>query len=178
MIKIANNEKYVTYFPPEKLPFNPDSITIKLTGKRAYINKPDCAFWGSPINVEYGWKEWCEIESFGNYDWTNPIIWKLKTGTKILEIDWEDILAQNCILEKYTFNPYEKYTNNPYANLGFEKERAINFSKLVEDEIYAVHLIDGSIGHHFIPKNPYEGMFNSWDCDSIVVLDKDKIIFE
>lgn len=173
MIKKANNEKYVTYFPPQKLPFNPNSISIQISGARAYINKPDCAFWGSPINSEFGWKEWCKSEEFGDYDWNNPIIWKLEPNTSILEINWEDIISQDSILEKYTCCPYK--------NLGLNfmlRERALDFFKLLEDGISAVHLTDGSIGHRFLADNPYEMMFNSWDCDSIVVLDKDKIIFD
>ena len=173
MIKLANDEKYVTYFPPNKHPFDSSSITINIGGARAYVNKPDCAFWGSPNNAQYGWKEWCKDNDFGEYEWNKLIVWKLKSGTKILEINWEDVISQDSILEKYTYCPYK--------NLGLNfmlRERALDFFKLLEDGISAVHLTDGSIGHRFLADNPYEMMFNSWDCDSIVVLDKTKILFE
>lgn len=177
MIKTANDEKYVTYFPPERFPFDPDSIHIKITGERMYINKPDRVFWGSPVDAEFGWKEWCESEDFGNYNWDEPIVWKLKAGTKILEVNWEDIKSQNSILEKYTICPYRNLENEFMPEL-MRKEKVLDFFRLLEDGICAVHLIDGSIGHCFLWDNPYERMFYTWDCDSIVVLDKTKIIFE
>lgn len=44
---------------------------------------------------------------------------------------------------------------------------------MLEDGIVAVELMDGWIGHRF--ENFLEASFNTWDCESIVVLDETKI---
>ena len=63
-----------------------------------------------------------------------------------------------------------------YQKLSFNYIMAsLDFNKLLEDNIIAVQLLDGSIGHRFI--TDIETMFNSWDCESIVVLDESKIEF-
>jgi len=32
----------------------------------SFGNKPTGGLWTSPVDSEYGWREWCEQESFGN----------------------------------------------------------------------------------------------------------------
>jgi hypothetical protein len=47
----------------------------------------------------------------------------------------------------------------------------IDFKQMIEDGIDAVELLDAYVGHAFI--NKVEEAFNSWDCESIVILNKD-----
>lgn len=172
MIEISNSEEYLSYFKKSKLPFDKSKIHI-VFDSRPHLNKPLCAFWGSPSNAIFGWKEWCECEDFclDEYDWDNPIRWRLKPNSKILRIDINDVKDEyNSILNKY-LSINDIYKGMPFNRFMLE----LDFNKILDDDIVAIELMDGSIGHRFI--NPIETMFNTWDCESIVVLDETKIEF-
>ena len=108
MIELANDEVYVTYFRENTL-FDKNNIITILTPTS--LNKPTKAFWGSPIDSTFGWKEWCKCEDFGNYDWEKPIKWKLEKNSKILKIDWCDLINYTEWLKKYIYMPikYQKF---------------------------------------------------------------------
>ena len=158
-------KKYITYGLGNK--FYPEKLVTDLTCE---IGKPYRAWWGSPIDAEYGWKEWCEnedwfpnrksitLEEYFNSD--NSIIWTLEEGTKILEI--------NTIEDLDSF--FEKGYIKEYDSFDFKW----NFYKVLEDGYSAIQLNDGYIGHYF--KSRLELLMNSWDCESICVLDPSKII--
>lgn len=160
IVNVDPNKEYVTYFNKGDI-FNKDSITINLESN--FNNKPKTGFWGSPVDAAFGWKEWCENEEYGDYDFENPIKWKLKEG-KIFQVDWDD-------LETDEFNRYLIYTKDIFTP-------NLDFITMHNDEIIAVELLNASIGHSFLRLDRTELMFNSWDCESIVVLDKDCIVFE
>ena len=167
MIELTDEKKYITYFHKDKK-FDPTKLRT-IIGNVSLINKPEKAFWGSPVNAEFGWKEWCQCEDFGSYDWNNYVIWSLEPNCKILRIDWDDIVHKE-ILEDYLTIPYE------FMATGCSWfENCLDFKKLKTDGIVAVELMNPAIGHSF--KYDLEMMFNSWDCESIVVLDETKIVF-
>lgn len=171
MIELADNEIYVTYLKKNHLPFRKEMIKTHIGYIRPMLNKPQNAWWGSPFDADYGWKEWCfcnDYETQG-YDWKHPILWRLQRGSKILKIDIDDVInPQTSILNNYLCDNKELFRNDfdffPIT---------LNFRKMLEESISAVQLMDGSIGHRFI--NKIEEAFNSWDCESIVVLDESKI---
>lgn len=171
MIELADNEIYVTYLKKNYLHFRKEMIKTYIGGARPIINKPEMAWWGSPIDAEYGWKEWCfcnECET-QDYHWNNPILWKLKIGSKILKIDIDEVINPKIsILNNYLIDNKELFGKD-YDLFPM----TYNLNKMFEDGISAVQLIDGSIGHRLI--NKFEEAFNSWDCESIVVLDESKI---
>lgn len=133
------------------------------------INKPKKALWGSPVDAEFGWKEWCENEDWWpsrrhqeKEDYFNKSFkWTLKEGSKILTIntigDLEDLDKKGYFdhIGPFMFGP------------------RLNFHKILKDGYSAVELTDGYMGHYF--KNELEMSFNSWDCECIVVLDPDKV---
>lgn len=166
-----NNDIFVTYMRKDII-FNRNCININL-GSRSSINKPQEAWWGSPIDAEYGWKEWCDSEEYGDYDFDNPIQWKLKPNTNILQIDIEEVLSSTTV-DMYS---EELKSNNELTKyIDYTDEFPIlNFYRMIKDNISAVQLMDACIGHLFI--NKVELMFNSWDCESICVLDKNVIEF-
>lgn len=162
-LTLSNNKKiYITYINKGK-EFNKDLIKVRL--KPNYINKPTEAFWGSPENAEYGWKEWCKSEEFGDYDFDNPIRWKLKDGSKIYTINLKSVTTINGI------NKLSRYIiNNELKSMIY-----LNYRQMRNNNIAAVELLDARVGHLF--RNKIELSFNGWDCESIVVLDPSKIIF-
>lgn len=160
MIVESNKDiKYVTYLRGGAS-FDPDKIVIDLDNKyNGFLFKPDRGFWGSPVDAEYGWKEWCEDEYFGNYDFNKPVYWTLTSG-KILQVGWDEVKnKETSILTKYINYPYN----------------ILDWDKMLKDDIVAVQLMDSCIGHRFI--NELEKQFNGWDCESIVVLDKSRLNF-
>lgn len=172
MIELADSTIYVTYLHKKYGKFKPENININLNRKG--INKPIAAFWGSPKDSLFGWKEWCECESMflDEFKWNKPIFWRLKSNTKVLKINWEDIISPNTILKDYTVNLLENANSKDLRFL------ELDFNKILTSEIFAIELMDSRIGHSFdVGLNPYEFMFNSWDCESIVMLDKEKIEF-
>ena len=167
MIVESNKDiKYVTYFQKGNA-FDPDKIVIDLNNKyKGFLFKPDNGFWGSPVDAEYGWKEWCEDEYFGSYDFNKPVYWTLTSG-KILQIGWDDVKnKETSILIKYI---------QPVMIGGYCSYSILDWNRMLEDGIIAVQLMNASIGHRFI--NGLEEHFNGWDCESIVVLDKSRLNF-
>ena len=78
--------EYVTYGINRNL-FNPDRIEIHL--EHGIQGKPDCAWWGSPVDAHYGWKEWCLGEDFHTesyFDERNKILWTFQPDTNIITI--------------------------------------------------------------------------------------------
>lgn len=159
IVESNKNTKYVTYLK-EGILFDPDKIVIDLNNKyNGFLFKPDRGFWGSPVDAEYGWKEWCEDVYFGSYDFNKPVYWTLTSG-KILQVGWDEVKnKETSILTKYINYPYN----------------ILDWNKMLKDDIVAVQLMDGCIGHRFI--NELEKQFNGWDCESIVVLDKSRLNF-
>lgn len=43
--------------------FDPDKF--KPVKNKSFV-KPEGGLWSSPVNSNYGWREWCKSESFGN----------------------------------------------------------------------------------------------------------------
>ncbi len=163
-LTLSNNKKiYITYTYGDK-EFNKDLIRTHL--KPNYANKPTEAFWGSPENAEYGWKEWCKSENYGDYNFDHPIRWKLKDGSKIYTINLKSVTTINGIskLSRYIIIPNE-----------LKSMIYLNYRQMRNDNIAAVELLDARVGHLF--RNRIEISFNGWDCESIVVLDPSKIIF-
>lgn len=192
--------KYVTYIE-EYADFDKTLMHVNLD--TIISAKPQAAWWGSPVNATYGWKELCKDHNYDNYNLYNPIYWSLKPGSKILQIGLEDVtnINKDSVLLKYIDfkrGDYLKLFNLPddqksivllglptdmdiedklkFIKRNYLVDVKLNFHKIVEDGIAAVELMDCFIGHYF--KNKVEEMFYSWECESIAVLDLDKIIFE
>lgn len=159
---------YVTYGLGTK--FDIDKLQLDLTYRP---DKPKKAWWGSPVDAEFGWKEWCEAEDFTTksmpieeyFSDKNKIVWKLKEGTKKLDIKYESDL-QNLLDAGY-ITIDDTFPVVAYPHYKFD------FNKILEDGYSAIELFDSSIGHSYRDDSNWELslLLNSWDCESIVVLD-------
>ena len=71
--------KYIHYGNREFLTskFNP----IK---NRLDLGKPSGGLWASPVNSPFGWRDWCECESFREYEDDDCFIFSLKDNAKVL----------------------------------------------------------------------------------------------
>ena len=159
--------EYVTYGLGNKF----DSSKL-LTDLSLHLgSKPKSAWWGSPVDAEFGWKDWCSSEhwlpakavSFDDYfSDSNAIKWKLIDGTKVLNFDTlEDI--EFCLENKFIV----KVIDYAYC---------FDFIRLLESGYSAVELKNLDFRYGSILPIALELLFSSWDCQSIVVLDPSKII--
>ena len=128
------NDKYVTYLRKAAGSFDARMIFTDLEPKKC-INKPKLAFWGSPLNARFGWKDWCESEEWGDTE-GDKVIWTLQEGSKIL-----------CIIREETSSiltsPLLKYfvsSDNEFGDKGLRDNFYLNFPKLAEDGYAAVEL--------------------------------------
>ena len=153
---------YITYgkgnkFDKDKLP-KVEDLKIELS----CLNKVRKTLWGSPVDANYGWKEWCEDNGFHTELLTddNSFKWTLKPEARILYI--EDLGD----LEKVPF-----ITKNEYAFM----ETYIDFESIIKSyDAMEICMDEHYIGHMFVSKE--EIAFNSWDCDSIMVFNREMII--
>lgn len=186
----VTDKQYVTYLSKKKCREEFDPSLIETDLECFLESKPNCAWWGSPVDTKFGWKEYC-ISEYGtkDFDFEHPIYWHLKEGIyfcKIFQIDIDDVkLEESNELLKYiyfldkSYSGYEKHfpiTETIEKLNSYEMRPRLNFSRLLNDGIVGVELMDACIGHMFM--NQLETMFNSWDCESIVILDSSKIIFD
>lgn len=162
---------YVTYGFGNK--FDTNKIHTDLT---IFADKPKTAWWGSPVDAKFGWKDWCmadywipgdyigeepDFDSYFSDD--NKIVWTLADDSKILYIneikDLESCLESGLIV---------KLREGGYDNYRWD------FNKVLSSGYTAIELTDAMIGHYFV--EGIELIMNGWDCESIVVLDHTKII--
>lgn len=150
-------KKYITYGKGNKLILDLLPEKENLIIEDGPLNKIQETLWGSPVDASFGWKEWCEGENFMTCEKENSFTWTLKDDAKILYIE------QISDLEKI-----------PFVEL-LPGLKVFDFKKIIKEydamELsYEYH----PFGHMFISKE--ESAFNSWDCSSIMVFDKNKII--
>ena len=131
---------------------------------RDYFVKPHGGLWASRINAEYGWKQLVTDNEFftGKYRDDNCFKFKLKDGARLLVITNDDQL--DTLPQQHT----------PHSNLVFTT--CLDFEKLKEeyDAIEVLIYEDKSE----IQDNFVDGLYNKlygWDCDSILVMNKDVI---
>lgn len=126
---------------------------FKRPTNRVCFNKPTGGMWCSPVDAEWGWKEWCESEDFYV---ENLKIWFTFTleSNKILIIDSPEDL------NKFIWTYSEKYgKDNPYPDF-------VAMSKIWD----AIFLTDSGIGSTRF-STPYD--LYGWDCESILILNPD-----
>lgn len=127
-------------------------------GRMGYTNKPIFGLWASPVDSEWGWRNFCMDGGWNLERLTNKFLFKLSPDSKIYVIDnIEDLNAISA------FGP---------DSFGW---KTINFRKLLNegyDGLYitrdAAHIQDDS-------KTMLKGL-DSWDVESICVFNKDVII--
>mgnify|MGYP001322952334 CR=1 FL=1 len=111
--------------------------------------KPKGGLWASPVNAKLGWKDWCKIEEFRECIEENSFKFTLP-GANIFVIDSVEKL-------------------NALPSLGLNCIRKlIDFEKCIELGYDAIEL-NLSSDHQL-----YWELYG-WDCDSIIVMNPDKI---
>jgi hypothetical protein len=109
--------------------------------------KPAGGLWVSPINSEWGWKDWCEMEGFRVCDEKNSFTIDIKDSAKI-----------------FIINSYEDLLKAPLTG---RMTRHIDFELMCKkyDAIWLT--AKGQEKTRFTEPGLY-----GWDCESILIMDK------
>lgn len=120
--------------------------------------KPEGGLWGSPLDSEEGWKEWCERNNFRTNLLEKFFVFSLKPGTRLLFLDE---VTQLDDLPK---------VKNPAIFDNFNLWCCLDFEKLSEQ----YDAIEITLSHE--KSHRYEfwgGLYDKlygWDCDSICIM--------
>jgi len=146
---IETNKTYIHYGTTH---FNPNFKGEIINNPT--FTKPIAGFWASPIDADFGWKDWNDVEYFALCEEENSIRFKLHEGNKVLLIqDESDIIyVKDYIINEYLSNRFQ------WCSLDFER--------LLKDGIDGVEIVY----NEFTSRAMY-----AWDCDSIVILNPDVV---
>jgi hypothetical protein len=129
---------------------------------RQFQAKPNGGFWGSRVDAQFGWKDWCESECFAECKENNKIEFALTENARIFNI--HSVADAKKLKEIYAISPDEELSSFglPYmfTTVDFEKMTqdydGIEFFLSDDDELYHELYL--------------------WDCDSIVIFNPEVII--
>jgi len=123
-----------------------------------FLSKPKGGLWGSPIEANFGWKEWCEAENFRACNIENSFKFILKADANILVI--------NSVSD---LDPLPKIKPNFPVNW-----ICLDFEKLIEMRTDAVQLNLSNDTSNSWSETLYFKLYG-WDCDSIIIMNPDII---
>lgn len=135
---------------------------------RESFNKPIGGLWGSPVDAEYGWKAWCEENSFRECNEENAFVFTLKPDANIYYI--RSVEEANNLPRAGRMHSLP----NVMASLISEAPSMImgvDFEAMVKDGVDAV-LYEQSACMAL-----YWTLYG-WDCDTILVLNPDAVVPE
>lgn len=119
---------------------------------REYFTKPYGGLWASPIDAEYGWKDWCKAEDYAECREQNSFTFTLSDSSNIFHIrSVQDLQSL----------PQQKHEKPLAYDLDFEE--------ILRSGYDAVEL------HLSEDRELYWELYG-WDCDSILVLNKEAIV--
>ena len=140
--------RYIHYCHNEFYHFIPE--IFQEVENQPYRMKPTGGFWGSPVGAEYGWKDWCKDEDFRDCEKEKSFEFELSDTANVIHIhSVKDV--DNLDLPKL-----------PTGYIDFEKAKETRIDAI------ELHISDDN-------NNQLYWQFYGWDCDSILVLNKEVI---
>ena len=122
--------------------------------------KPQGGLWASAVDSQFGWKDWCEKTAIFPERLYESFLFTLKEDTNILYIN--------------SRNDMDGLPRNKTLELSFETELiwiSLDFEKILADGIDAIQLnLSNDDDLYFV--------LYGWDCDSILIMNKDIIVPE
>lgn len=115
------------------------------------IGKPRGGLWASRVNADYGWKDWCYDNEFADCNVDNSFKFTLQDNAKILEVHkYDDV--KKYIIENELFSLFPTF----------------DFVKIFQEYDGMELFLSDDFSLRF-------NGFYAWDCDSIVIWNKDII---
>ena len=157
-MKYTRENREVTYIHYGAKEFNPQKF-IPVINRVNWV-KPEAhtGLWASPVNAEWGWKDWCEAENFRECDDDVSFKFTVRDPQRIFFVDSKD--SYDELVRLYGIK-------NP-LHFGYTPD-FIDFNKMMEE---GWHGLEISI-------TDYPALYDllyGWDCDSILIFNKDAII--
>lgn len=118
------------------------------------FTKPYGGFWASPVDAEFGWKDWCEREDFRECNLNNSFTFTLREDARVLTV--LSVAGAKCLPQ------VQNEFALPWTVLP-------DFEKLMElgyDAIEVKLSADWEL---------YQALYG-WDCDSILVMNPNVIV--
>ena len=116
-----------------------------------YFCKPKGGLWASPINAEYGWKDWCEAENFRECSVENSFSFSLRNDAMV-----------------YHIRSLQDVKDMPLAETEIKIYYIPDFEKMLADGWDAIEL-------HLSECDQLYWALYGWDCDCILIMNKDII---
>lgn len=116
--------------------------------------KPHGGLWTSPVNSEWGWKDWCEMENFRKCRKGNSFELELKPKVEVLIIDSHSDLLNCPLLDSYQYALSSHY---------------INFEKVAQN-YGAIWLTEKGLSESRWARDV---SLYSWDCETVLILNPD-----
>lgn len=122
--------------------------------------KPVGGLWASPIEAERSWKKWCEDENYSECHEDDSFRFTMRNPDKIFYIDSEESFKE--FAGRYALTEEARFGSGDAAVF-------IDFEKMLSDGWDALEI---SLTDYW---RLYDLLYG-WDCDSIVVLNRDAIV--
>jgi len=124
--------------------------------------KPEGGLWASQVGCEFGWKEWCDSSKFKDCTKENSFTFTLAENANILYINSVDDLE-----------PLPKIKS--IIPDGISSWVTLDFEALMKDGVDAIQVdMSNEVCSDYLNRLHYK--LYGWDCDSILILNKDVII--
>jgi hypothetical protein len=149
---VSNDPGLLIHYGASKFEFS----KIAPIENKAWV-KPSGGLWTSPINSEWGWKEWCAAENFSDCRQENSFTVRLVRQARVFMIDsYKDLMSCPLVPSSYSSN------------------KSLNFQSIAMD-YDAIWLTEkGQNETRFsVPVNLY-----GWDCETVLILNGQCIVLE
>lgn len=132
---------------------------------RPMFTKPSGGLWASPVDAEFGWRDWCERENFSKSDMRKSFTFSLSDEARVIHL--------YSVVDLVSLPDQEPPKGLEDLSLG----KCIDFEKMVNDGYDAIELhlseekLDGI--------NYLEGLYwklYGWDCDSILIMNPEVVV--
>ena len=138
-----------------------DSSKFQPIKNKDILCKPEGGLWGSPVGCAYGWKEWCESSQFTECNESNSFKFGISDNANILRI--------SSVSDLDGLPRFEKQF------ISFSSWIVLDFEKMLLDGVDAIELnISGDESEDALDCLYFK--LYGWDCDSVLVMNKDVII--
>lgn len=131
---------------------------------RCNMTKPDGGLWASPVDAQYGWRDWCEANQFRECNEDDSFTFELTENANVIHI--------------YKLSDLDDLPQCKDERLSFLSDWFVpDFEWLVKRGCDAIELHlseEDRTGCGFL-----EGLYWSlygWDCDSILILNPNIVV--
>ena len=153
--------KYIHYGSDS---FDPYRWVDIINGDGGFLNKPYGGLWASAVDAKFGWYDWCKRENFSKHDLAKSFTFTLSENARILYLTPDNVWDLPITQE------YIRRFGRPLPKEIYGSVRGIDFEALSRE----YDVLDFCISKY---PSMYWSLYG-WDCDSVLILNKDVIRVE